>query len=252
MILAVVQARMSSKRLPGKVLLPLVGKPMIVRQLERIQRCKMINHIVVATSTHESDDPLVQVCLQHGIDVYRGSLKDVLERFYFVYEKYRPEHIVRLTADCPLIDPTVIDKVVQFHLEGRYDYTSNVLPPTFPDGLDVEVFVANKLTIIYEKATLQSEREHVTPFFYKNEHLFCIGRFCNNKDLSTYRWTVDEQEDYFLVKSIYEELYPTNPYFLMEDILGCLDRHPNWLNVNSQYWRNEGYEKSLQADQYIK
>src|SRR5450759_1196124 len=139
MILGVVQARVSYTRLPGKVLQPILGEPMLARQLERVRRAQRLDAVVVATSADASDDPLEELCAATGVDCFRGSLDDVLDRFHAVAESYRAEHVVRLTGDCPLMDAAVIDAVVELHLSGRYDYSSNVLPPTFPDGLDVEV-----------------------------------------------------------------------------------------------------------------
>ena len=218
-ILAVVQARMSSSRLPGKVLKPILGKPMLFRQIERIKRSRLINKIIVATSVEGSDDLIESMCLENQIDCFRGDLKDVLDRFYQVALKYDPRHIVRLTADCPLIDPRVIDETILFYKKGAYDYASNTIPHTFPDGLDVEIFNATVLAKVWSEAKTQYEREHVTPFFYNNPSMFRLGSFRSEKDLSSLRWTVDKEEDFKFVERVYEALYPKKPDFSMADIL---------------------------------
>jgi len=145
MILAILQARTSSSRLPGKVLKPILGKPMLLLQIERVRRARKIDKLVVATSNDPSDDGIEALCKQHGIDCFRGSLNDVLDRFYRAALTYNPEHIVRLTGDCPLIDPELVDSIIDMHLEGNYDYTSNAIQMTFPDGLDVEILTIKVL-----------------------------------------------------------------------------------------------------------
>jgi len=164
MILAILQARVSSTRLPGKVLKPILGMPMLLRQIERVKQAKLIEQLLVATSDDKSDDPIEQLCRENDIACFRGSLDDVLDRFYQAAKPYQPDHIVRLTGDCPLIDPQLIDEVVVFCLSGDYDYVSNAFEPTYPDGLDVEVFRFPCLQQAWEEAELPSEREHVTLF----------------------------------------------------------------------------------------
>ncbi|MBL3593111.1 MAG: glycosyltransferase family protein [Synergistaceae bacterium] len=247
MILAVLQARVSSSRLPSKVLLPLLGKPMILRQIERIYRSKMIDDFVLATSRDGSDDVLVDICKKENIPVCRGSLDDVLDRFYSVVKQGEASHIVRLTGDCPLCDPLVVDELIKFHLSGNFDYSSNIDPPTFPDGLDVEVFRRWCLDVAWSEAVLPSEREHVTLFIRNNKNRFFCGSLENDVDLSHHRWTVDEEEDYIFVKSVYENLYFINPGFGMNDILSFLDENPS-LCINYKIKRNEGLCRSLERD----
>lgn len=239
MILAILQARVSSTRLPGKVLKLILGKPMLSLQLERIKRSKKIEQIVVATSTESSDDVIETLCQDLQITCYRGSLDDVLERFYKAALKYLPEHVVRLTGDCPLIDPQIIDDVIDFYLSGDFDYVSNSLEPTFPDGLDVEVFSFSVLEIAWHEAVLPSHREHVTPFIHQQPDKFKIGHYKGQRDLSLFRWTVDEAEDFELVNRIYEELYPRNVSFTTEDILNLLSRNPSLVQINCYLKRNE-------------
>ena len=248
MILAILQARLSSTRLPGKVLKPLLGEPMLGRQIDRLSRCKGFDRLVVATSTDPSDDALEQFCRQMGTECFRGSLNDVLDRFYQAALPYAPEHVVRLTGDCPLIDPEVVDRVIEYHVEGGYDYSSNTIDPTFPDGLDVEVFRFDALDRAWQKAELPSAREHVTIYMYKNPEMFRLGSYQGANDLSKLRWTVDEPDDLALVEAIYSALYPLNPCFSTGDILAYLAKTPELLEGNQTPARNEGLKKSVEKD----
>ena len=248
MIAAILQARVSSSRLPGKVLKPILGKPMLLLQVERVNRARRIERLVVATSTDRSDDAVETLCRSNGIACSRGSLADVLDRYYQAAKPLGAEHIVRLTGDCPLADPAVIDAVIAFHIEGGYDYTSNTLEPTWPDGLDVEVVRFSCLEAAWKEATLPSQREHVLPFIHQQPARFRLGSYRSAQDLSQYRWTVDEPEDFELVKAIYEELYPTNPAFTTQDALDLLKRRPGLADLNKRFIRNEGYLTSLSRD----
>lgn len=234
MILAVLQARCSSTRLPGKVLKPILGTPMLLKQVERIKRSKLIDLLLVATSVEPSDDQIAQLCAKHAIDCFRGSLEDVLDRFYQAVERHNPGHVVRITGDCPLIDPEIIDQTIELHLRGQYDYTSNCLERTYPHGLDVEVFTAASLEAAWREAALPYEREHVTPYLKEHPELFKIGSLKNSVDLSHLRWTVDYESDYVLVKRIYESLYQANPAFTTADILALLDAKPELSLINQQ------------------
>ena len=249
-ILAIIQARTSSSRLPNKILKPILEKPMLIHQIERVQLSKMINHLVVATSKDASDDQLVDLLKSSGIEHYRGSLKDVLDRFFQTASIYNPEHIVRLTGDCPVIDFEIIDKVIELHLDKNFDYTSNApgLGVTFPDGLDVEVIRFDILKEVWEKSRLPSEREHVTPYITRHPELFFVGHYASNHNLSKYRWTVDEPEDFVLVEKIYQALYPLNKAFKMEDILQLMNNNPEMKLINHKIGRNEGMKKSLIED----
>lgn len=250
MILAILQARFSSSRLPGKVLKDLIGEPMLYREVERVLRSKSINRLTIATSIDPSDDPIEKMCLDKKINCFRGSLNDVLDRFYRAAEPFSPDHVVRLTGDCPLIDPDVIDSVVELHLAERNDYTSNTITPSFPDGLDAEIITWNALKTAWGSAALPSEREHVTSFIHRRPEQFCLGNFLRAEgDLSHLRWTVDEPEDLLFVQRVYEELYPKNPYFTTDDILSLLLEHPELGKINSTFERNEGYAKSLETDE---
>lgn len=248
MIVAVLQARVSSTRLPGKVLKPIMGEPMILRQIERIKRVNSIDKLVIATSKDNTDLPLAELCERHGINCFRGELDDVLDRFYHVAKLYNAEHIVRLTGDCPLADPQLIDQVIAYYLSGDFDYVSNTLEPTYPDGLDVEVFRFSSLEQAWKEAVLPSQREHVTPFLYHQVGRFKIGSYKNEVDLSGLRWTVDEVADFKLISKIYEVLYAINPHFTTADVMAFLDRNPELKTVNTHHGRNEGYLKSLGED----
>lgn len=226
MILAVIQARMSSTRLPGKVLKDVIGKPMVIRQLERISRSKHIDQIVVATSIESSDDPLAEAVTAAGYQVFRGSLDDVLSRFQALRANFNPTHIVRLTADCPLTDPTVIDGIIEQHVETRVDYTSNVISRTFPRGLDAEVFTVAALDRLSVLDLSDDEHEHVTLGFYKRPGEFTLTNYAGSVDNSHLRWTVDNPEDYDFALWVYREFYPTKPNFDSADILALLERHP--------------------------
>jgi spore coat polysaccharide biosynthesis protein SpsF len=236
--LAIVQARMSSTRYPGKVLAPLAGQPMILRQLERIQRAKTLHAIVVATSTDASDDELAEIVKASGFDVVRGDLNDVLARFIKVIDQYQPETVVRLTADCPLISPKVIDQVVARFNQGDCDYASNTMTPTYPDGLDVEVVKASVLREVYGTSTDKNEREHVTLGVYRKPDKYRIANFAGEVDLSDLRWTVDTPADYHFVKAIYEELYPKNPNFDFEEVTSYLQSHPERTRTAQDAMRN--------------
>lgn len=248
MIIAILQARVSSTRLPGKVLRSILGRPMLMLQIERLRRSRKIDRLLVATSSETSDDALAQACAEYGVECFRGSLSDVLGRYCKAAEPYHPEHVVRLTGDCPLIDPDIVDKVISLHLADGNDYTSNTLKPSFPDGLDVEVVRYSALVGAGAQAKMPSEREHVTPYIYKNPQMFRLGEFCGAEDLSMLRWTVDELADFELVSAIYQALYPVKADFSTSDILDWLNLHPDWKHHNTSLERNAGYKKSLLRD----
>jgi spore coat polysaccharide biosynthesis protein SpsF len=250
MIAAIIQARMSSSRLPDKVLKPLLGAPMLSRQIDRIRHAGTIDEIVVATSVHESDDAIADCCQDIGIRCVRGDLEDVLARYHLASKIIDAEAIVRLTGDCPLSDPKVIDALVGKYSTGGFDYVSNTLKPTFPDGLDAEVFSRHALEAAYRDARLPSEREHVTPYI-KNSASFLKHNLENAIDLSALRWTVDEPADFELVQRIFDTLYPQIPNFGMSHILELLEHHADWMDLNKHIGRDEGYAKSLMGDERL-
>lgn len=246
MILAILQARYSSRRLPGKVMKPLLGRPMLARQIERLRRSNCIDRLIVATSHENSDDPIGELCEKLGVDCYRGDLNDVLDRVYHAAKEFSDEnscdHVIRLTADCPIADPRLIDQLVAFHLRGQYDYSSNCLEPTFPDGLDAEVMTFAALEEAWMEARQPDHLEHVTPFIYSQPERYKLGSFKQDDDLSDLRWTVDEPADFAFVKRVFGALYPKNPDFGTSDLLDLLVRRPELTRLNAHLERNEGYD----------
>ncbi len=206
---------MSSSRLPGKVMAPVLGEPMIGRQVERLRRAKRIDKLVVATSTDPSDDGLAAYCQSLDLWVFRGSLDDVLERFRVTLSAYpEAKAVVRLTADCPLADPDLIDRVIDHHHAVGADYTSNTLGTrTYPHGLDTEVIKPEALVAAAEGASDPYEREHVTPYIYRRPEAFRLAGVARHESLAMLRWTVDLPEDMAFVRDVYAQLYPLNPAF---------------------------------------
>ena len=246
MIVAILQARSSSSRLPLKVLRPILSKPMLLHQIERLQNSSLISKLVVATSVDESDDVIEKMCLDNNIEIFRGDLDNVLDRFYMCAKKYNPKYIVRLTGDCPLTDWQVIDKMIKYCIEGNFDYVKTSLK--FPDGLDAEILSMKALAESKDNATLPSEKEHVTQYIFNRPDQYNNKVFDLNQDLSHLRWTVDELEDFILVEKIYQALYKKNPLFVTNDILNLFKKIPSLANINDKFIRNEGLEKSLKED----
>lgn len=243
MILAILQGRLSSTRLPGKVLKEINGKPMILQQIDRLKHSKKIDKLVVATSVDPSDDELVQLLQHEGIDVRRGPLNDVVERFGLVADEFNPETIVRLTADCPLADAQVIDEVITRHIETGSDYTSNVLEPTFPDGLDVECISSSAFSKLRASNLSIPEREHVTMGLYSHPEDYSLTSVTQQPDRSSLRWTVDVQEDLDFVRRVYQHLYDENQYFGQKEILDLLQIHPELSRTDEEVARNSGLHK---------
>ena len=244
--IALIQARMTSSRLPGKVLQDVAGKPMLLRVVDRAQQVKSIDLVAVITSTHESDDAIERCCIENSVSCFRGNLDDVLDRYYQASRHFQADNIIRITADCPLLDPIIVDKVVKAFNGGAYDYVSNTIECTYPDGLDTEVFRFAVLEKAWREACLKSEREHVTAYIYKHPEFFQLGVVKNIKDLSTLRWTVDTPSDLEFVRTVYTGF--TNEYFGMEDVLRFIKEHPETVDLNANQERNEGYLKSLKED----
>lgn len=211
MILAILQARMSSTRLPGKVAMDANGIPMLAYEVGRILQSKKIDQLVVATSSNPEDDAVEQIALKSGVECFRGDLNNVLDRFYQCAKKFQASHIVRLTGDCPIIDPRVIDEVISLHISSSADYTTNGIKRTFPDGLDVEVMSFQSLQKTHTNAKLQSELEHVTPYIYTHPEEFKIEHYCNDTDYSHIRWTLDYLQDYELLRKIIKS-QPNNTF----------------------------------------
>lgn len=247
--LLIIQARTGSNRLPNKVLKELCGKPMLEHIIERVKICQNVGHIIVATTVKDNDAAIVALCEKMGIECYRGSEEDVLDRYYQAACAHKPDNVVRVTADCPLIDSALIDDIIAIHINGDYDYTSNTLVETYPDGLDVEVFKYSALEKAWKEAALASEREHVTPYIkFKGE--FKRHSVERSPSLAEKRWTVDTDKDFKVVSQIYNALYMDKQYFGTEEILQFIDKNKEIEMINSDIMRNEGYQKSL-ANDYI-
>lgn len=228
----IVQARMTSTRLSGKVLLPLAGEPMLTRLVQRLRRVQRADGIVIATTTNAADNPVAALCAQLSVGCHRGSEHDVLSRYADAARLHGADVVVRITSDCPLIDPALIDRVIATYQEGDSDYVSNMLPPTWPYGMAVEVFSAATLQQAHTEAIQLAEREHVTPFIYWHPERYRLRNVASLVDLSHHRWTVDTPEDYELVGRLYDHLYPRTPDFTLGDVLTLLEAHPDWIVIN--------------------
>ena len=246
-IWAIIQARTSSRRFPQKVIKEIEGLPAIVYVIRRVKYSKYGQNVCLATSSESEDDILEKIAKEENISVFRGAKEDVLSRYYFAAKELNAKDIVRITGDCVLIDPNIIDKVADFYLRSRADYASNIHPPTFPDGLDVEVFSMHCLEHAYKVAKKRYQREHVTPFIWENKEIFKIANYANDEDLSQMRWIVDEERDFRFVSEIYQRFKPRGIFF-MEDILGVLRKEQNLLNINAGIMRNEGFLRSLKDE----
>lgn len=258
--IAIIQARMGATRLPGKMMMDIAGKPAVQHVVERVKLAQTIDEVWLATTVSPSDDALEEWARGFGVPVFRGNESDVLDRYYQTAKQAGADIVVRVTADCPLSDPAVIDIVVEVFKQGGFDYVSNVHPPTFPDGLDVECFTFAALERAWRVAKLPSEREHVTPYIWKHPELFRMMNYelgmmnlGTAVDLSCHRWTLDTAEDLELIRRIFGELENMRTKELknptdMQSVLRILDAHSDWLALNFCHKRNEGYAKSLAGD----
>jgi spore coat polysaccharide biosynthesis protein SpsF len=234
MNLAIIQARMSSTRLPGKVLRPILGRAMLGHQLDRLRRATLIDRLVLATSQETSDDLIAAFGEAEGIAVHRGSLNDVLDRFHSAANEYGPaDNIIRLTADCPLTDWRIIDACIELHKQRGADYTSNSVDRTYPDGLDVEIMRNSVLDLAWANATSPSEREHVTAYIYRHPELFRIAQLTQTPDLGALRWTVDTLADFDMVTAVFGALHGSNLDFGQEDVLRLLAQRPDIAQINA-------------------
>ncbi len=232
-VVVIIQARMDSTRLPGKVLLDLVGEPMLVRDMNRLSRAQTLDEVVVATTVELDDDAIVGLCQERGWPYFRGSEEDVLDRYYHAAKEYQADVVVRITSDCPLIEPEVVDRVVQKFLERQpeLDYASNMAPRrTFPRGLDTEVMRFDALEQAWREDDNPAWREHVTPYIRRHPDLFQTYGVLNDEDISHMRWTVDTPEDLAFVRRIYE--YFGHDHFSWREVLTVLAAHPEWLEIN--------------------
>jgi spore coat polysaccharide biosynthesis protein SpsF len=233
-IAATIQARMGSSRLPGKVLMEVLDKPLLYYMVERLRKCKKLDDVILATTTNPKDDVLADFAEKNGLTYYRGSEEDVLSRVLETAQTNGVDIIVETTGDCPLIDPVVVDKVVELYLENDYDYVSNTVKRTFPRGMDTQVFATEKLAEIDSIATDPADREHVSLYFYEVEGRYKLGNLDSNLPEKYWdaRLTVDTPEDFQLIREIFERLYPANNNFLLPDIISLLEEHPELMEIN--------------------
>lgn len=250
MIVAIIQARMGSTRLPGKVLKKVLGRTMLEHLFERLRRARSIDKIVLATTNERIDDPVAKLAKKFGIETFRGSENDVLDRYYQAAKKFGAVDVVRITGDCPLMDPAIVDRVVNFYKKNkkRFDDVSNVRPPTYPDGMDVEVLSFKTLESAWRNAKLPSEREHVTAYITNHPEIFRIGNVENAQDLSALRLTLDNAEDFGLIGNLIRRLTPHKKYFGLKEILAVHKKNPQLFTINDHLERNAGYAKSLAAE----
>ena len=251
-MLTLIQARRGSSRLPDKVSLDLCGQPLLVRQVERVRRAQLAGPVAVITTTEPDDDALADLCRQHDILCFRGNALDLLDRHYQAALHFgETQAVVKIPSDCPLIDPTVIDRVLGFYRahEGQYDFVSNLHPATYPDGNDVEVMTMPALATAWREASRPLEREHTTPFFWENSGRFRLANVVWETGLDysmSHRFTIDYPADYQFIKAVYEALFPVNPNFELADILGLLKQRPDIYALNAEYAGVNWYRNHLE------
>ena len=244
----VVQARMSSTRLPGKVMLQLGKLPLLLTMVKRLQRSKLAGTIVVATTIEEADNPIAELCTKSNVQVYRGHSTDLLDRHYQCARAYGADVVLKIPSDCPLIDSTVVDRVVAVFKMGNFDYVSNLHPPTYPDGQDVEVISMDALYQAWSGAKLDFEREHTTPFIWERPEKFRIGNVIWDTGMdysNTHRITIDYPEDYLAIKAIYDHLILHKPEFGINDIAALIDARPDIKTLNNQHLGVNWYRHHL-------
>ena len=249
MITCIIQARMSSSRLPGKVMQKISeNKRVIDFVINQLQGSKRIEKIIVAIPDEREDDVTYDHLMSKNIFTFRGSLNNVLDRYYQCAKSNSSSIIIRITADCPLIDSVIVDEIVDCYQTKNCDYVSNTINPSFPDGLDTEVFSFEALKRAWGEAVTPSEREHVTPYLYNHPEIFKTYNYANHVDHSGMRWVVDEEVDYLFVTEVYKHLYKYGEIFYMDDVLELLSKHPELNSINKNIKRNEGYMKSIEGD----
>ncbi len=240
-VVIIVQARMSSTRLPGKVLKLVLDRPILSYLIERLRQVKLADELVIATSDQPEDEPIVTLCNKAKVHVVRGSLNDVLARYAKAAAESDADAIVRICSDCPLIDPTVVDEAISFYLQHypKYSWVCNAVERRYPRGYEVEVFSREALDIAAEVATDPDEREHVTPYLYRHPERFGLGSVVGNVNLGNERWVLDTPEDFALISRILTDVYPDRPEFRTDDIVACLREHPEWRALNSHVPQNK-------------
>lgn len=237
-VVAIIQARTGSTRLPGKVLKPLAGQTVLEHVIARVKAAGGLQEIIIATTTHPDDDAIAELARRCDVPCFRGSQDDVLSRYYLAAKQAKADNIVRVTSDCPLFDPELLSHMLQRFLSLRnakppVDYLSNSLVRSFPRGLDAEIFTFSALEKTYLEARRPYEREHVTPYIYQHPELFALVNEECLDDLSAHRWTLDTKEDLELIERIYAELHRKDVLFNMQDVLNLLSQHPEWSLINA-------------------
>lgn len=243
----ILQARTGSHRLSKKVLRKIQGRPLISYVINRVKKTRNVDQIILATTRRKEDNVLLKIAMQNGIKTYSGDNNDVLNRYFQCALVFKADPIIRITGDCPLIDPLIIEEILEFYLNHNYDYVSNTIIPTYPDGLDVEIFSFKALKTAFCLAKKKSDREHVTPYIKRNSNKFKLHNYRNKKNLSLLRWTVDEEIDLKMARKIYQKMKPKT-IFSMIEILQMLSKYPKISDLNKGIKRNEGYLKSLKKD----
>lgn len=250
-VLTIIQARKGSTRLPSKVLLDLAGKTALEHVVHRMRKSRRTSELVVATTVNREDLAIVRLCADLGVSVYCGCEKDPLERYYQAMRLFGGEHVVRIKADCPLIDAEIVDEAIALHLASGADYTGNTIHRTYPVGQDVEILSRQALKRVWQSATLMSEREHITLYVPKHPNRFHIEHLTYRENLSGKRWTMDYPEDYSLMRTIFEALYPGNPNLDMQGVLEFLAEHPELDRINAHIRDDAGVQKSLKEDRIV-
>lgn len=251
-IIAIAQARIGSTRLPGKVMMKIKDKTLLELYINRVRPSKLINKIIIATTVNPADDIIEQLAGQIGIECFRGSENDLLDRYYQCAKRYNADIIVRITPDDPFVDHEVIDKALGIFLKENADFVTNHFEPTYPEGLDIEVYSFKTLEKSWREAKLLSEREHVFPYIQNNPGEFKIINFKQDKDFSHLRWTIDHACDFEMTKKIYDSLYDKKQVFLQEDILELIVVHPEIAEMNSHIRRKEGVNKTKANDKLVR
>jgi len=239
-VVAIIQARTGSTRLPGKVLKEIVGKPMLWHVIRRVKAAKLVNKLVVATTNKDDDKRVIEIAKELGVESFAGNEEDVLDRFFQAARKYKADIIVRITADDPFKDPVIIDKIIKIFLKNqdKVDYVSNTIKPTYPEGIDVEVFSFKALENAWRESSSKFDREHVTSYIWLNPQRFRLVNVENESgDFSHLRWTVDTQEDLDFIREIYKRLYREGRIFLMDEILSLLESEPKITKINEKIER---------------
>jgi len=258
-VVTAIQARTSSYRLPSKVLLPVCGEPLLFRMIDRVSRSSLAGTIVVATTFMSDDDIIELLCIKRGINCFRGSMTDLLDRHYQLSLEYDADALVKIPSDCPLIDPSVIDQVIGYYLKNYpdFDFVSNLHPASYPDGNDVEIMSFDTLRTTWENAYRNFEREHTTPYIWQNPEKFRIGNVtwpAGHDFSSSHRWTIDYEEDYDFICEVYNKLFPGNREFGLYDILSLVGKHPEISDLNKRYaglyWYENHLEELNNIDEY--